>query len=102
MLAVLRMKDSDDWGPEQKGALRSLLAGRQWTQQRLQSAKLVDSSLCQLCLGMPGGDQVGSLIHRCLCPAQAGFLSTHGPLGSSRTWLFMHAGRGNICPVRPF
>ena len=46
VLSALRMKDSSDWGPKHKGALRSLLAGRQWTQQRLHSAKLLHSSEC--------------------------------------------------------
>ena len=71
--AALRVKDSEDWGPEQKGALRSLLAGRQWTQQRLHRAGLVDSCVCRLCLDMHDGNQVGTLLHRCFCPALTEF-----------------------------
>ena len=76
---VLRSEDSSSLGPEQKGALRSLVAGRQWTQQRLHSAGLVESNLCQLCLGMPGGNQVGTLLHRCFCPALGEFIHQHMP-----------------------
>ena len=68
VLAVLRMKDSSDWGPQHKGAIKSLLAGRQWPQQRLHAAKLVDSSHCQLCKDHVDGPCSGTLMHRLECP----------------------------------
>ena len=67
--SALRMPNSETWGPEHKGALKSAMANRQWTQQRLHSAALVESPLCQLCLGMAGGNQIGSAVHRLTCPA---------------------------------
>ena len=42
-----------DWGAEQRGTLVSILAGRQWLQERKFKAKLVDNPYCQLCLNLP-------------------------------------------------
>ena len=49
------MPNTDTWGPEHKGALKSAIMGRQWTQQRLHSAGLAQDSLCRLCVDMPEG-----------------------------------------------
>ncbi len=54
---VLNENDDAGWGAQQKGALKSFLVGRQWTQQRVHSAGL-------LCLDMDGGRQIGTLMHR--------------------------------------
>jgi hypothetical protein len=35
VLSVLCVKESEHWGPAQKGALRSVICGRQWTQERV-------------------------------------------------------------------
>ena len=48
---VLARKDSVTWNHAHKGALKSAMANRQWTQQRLHKAGLSDSNLCQLCVG---------------------------------------------------
>ena len=71
---ALRARDSKELCPEQKGALRSLLAGRQWIQQRLHGAGLVESNVCKLCKDMPEGNQGGILLHRnCFCLALSEF-----------------------------
>ena len=101
-----------DWGPEHKGALKSLVAGRQWTQQRLHSAGLVDSDLCQLCLELPGGRATGTLMHRLCCPALACFREAHMPqwirqhldqnVGSLSSGVFLAVTRGLFhAPVLP-
>ena len=66
---VLARKDSVTWNHAHKGALKSAMANRQWTQQRLHKAGLSDSNLCQLCVGCENGDQVGTHLHRFFCPA---------------------------------
>ena len=55
VLAVLRQPNSEGWGYPQKAALKSAIMGRQWPQQRLTEAKLVDDSRCQLCKDGPQG-----------------------------------------------
>ena len=72
--SALAQKDTDEWGPKHKGALRSLIAGRQWPEQRLHSAGLVESNLCQLCFTEPG-----TLLHRLVCPVLARFRQEHMP-----------------------
>ena len=79
ILKALNCKDTDSWGQTHKGAFRSLVAGRQWTQARLAKAQLVESPLCQLCLHLPGGGVPGTLLHRHVCPALAGFHEVHRP-----------------------
>ena len=66
--SVLNCKDSEQWGPEHKGALKSLIMGRQWTQQRRHKAFKEETDLCQLCLNHPLGYKKGNLIHRHTCP----------------------------------
>jgi len=104
VISALRMRDSTEWGPQHKGALRSLLAGRQWPQQRLHSAMLVESSDCQLCMEHPSGPKVGTLLHRCFCPALnelrekcmpswlKSYLSTHGASLSPQALLAVTRG----------
>ena len=65
--SVLARKDSATWNHAHKGALKSALANRQWTQQRLHKAGLSDSNLCQLCVGCEDGD-LGTHLHRFFCP----------------------------------
>ena len=77
----------DDWTWQHKGALRSAVTGRQWSQQRLHSAGLVDSKVCQLCVATlqcePDTDDLafsGTLLHRtCTCPALKEFRAQHMP-----------------------
>ena len=90
---VLATRDSSDWGPQHKATLTSLVVGRQWPQQRLHSAGLVDSSLCQLCLELPGGGQTGALFHRLCCPALVDFRALHMP-----SWIGEHIDKagGNL------
>ena len=71
--SALNMRNCESWGPEHKGAYKSVAAGRQWTQQRLFSAGLVESKLCQLCLHLPGGGHIGTALHRLTCPALHSF-----------------------------
>ena len=73
------MPNTDTWGPEHKGAFKSAIMGRQWAQQRLHSTGLVQGSLCRLCMGMPDGGQVGTLLHRMRCPALRTFNQQHMP-----------------------
>ena len=79
VLKVLRAKDSPEWGPEHKASLKSVMCNRQWPQQRLCKAGLVQDNRCQLCLGRVDGDQVGTLLHRWVCPALAAFRERHLP-----------------------
>ena len=64
VLKVLRAKDSPEWGPEHKASLKSVICNRQWPQQRLCKAGLVQDNRCQLCFGA-----VGTLEHRFECPS---------------------------------
>ena len=77
--AALKMPNTATWGPEHKGALKSAIMGRQWTQQRLHCAGLAQDSLCRLCMDMPDGGQVGTLLHRMRCPALRTFNQQHMP-----------------------
>ena len=76
---ALRVKDSDSWGPAQKGALKSAVAGRQWCQHRLFKAGLVEHDKCLLCKDMIDGNVSGTLLHRWVCPALANFRFEHLP-----------------------
>ena len=55
ILPIFRLLDPSkqcsnvEWGPAQRAGLRSALAGRQWTQDRLHAAHLAPSPECQLC-----------------------------------------------------
>ena len=78
---LLQAKPSEHWGRREKGALRSALTNRQWTQCRLHSAGLARNKNCQLCvqLGYCAEDDAdpkhrGTLLHRIwLCPAMEPF-----------------------------
>ena len=63
---ALNMPNTDTWGPEHKGALKSAITGRQWTQQRLHSAGLAQDSLCRLCMDMPEGGRLGRSFIACV------------------------------------
>ena len=69
VLSALNLPDTQDWGPKHKSALRSLVMGRQWPQQRLHRAGLCETDSCQLCEGLPGGPHQGTLWHRLECTA---------------------------------
>ena len=74
---LMRAAPDEDWGAREKGALRSVVANRQWPQSRLCQAGLVTCSNCRLCVhfgfcGEHGDDPKfkGTLLHRTwLCPA---------------------------------
>lgn len=55
-MKALSLKDSAEWGPAQKAALRSAVVDRQWPQHTLFKATLVADSRCQLCMDRPDGD----------------------------------------------
>ena len=76
---ALKSKDSESWQAKHKGALKSLMANRQWPQQRLYGAGLAEDNHCRLCRGMTGGDQPGTLMHRHVCPALGRFHELHCP-----------------------
>ena len=79
ILSVLRQANSPGWGYEQKAALRSADAGRQWAQQRLKQAKLVEDGSCQLCLDLGGEPAAGTVLHRVVCPALRSFVEKTMP-----------------------
>ena len=81
-------KTTDQWAAQHQGAFKSLFCGRQWTQQRLFKAGLVEDNMCKLCRHFPGGDQVGTALHRHVCPALARFRELNQP-----QWLFDHLVR---------
>ena len=76
-----------DWTWEHRGALRSAVTGRQWTQSRLFRAGLADAQACQLCVATlrcePCSSDprfTGTLMHRhCTCPSREGFRDRHMP-----------------------
>ena len=49
---LLQSRPSVNWGPQEQGALRSVVANRQWPQARLYSAGKVASRNCRLCVGL--------------------------------------------------
>jgi len=79
ILSVLRQANSPSFGYQQKGALKSAIAGRQWAQQRLKQAKLVDDGSCQLCLDFGREPAAGTLLHRVMCPALKSFVDKAMP-----------------------
>ena len=84
---LLRPKDSEGWGPRERGALRSAFTGRQWPQARLCQAKRVTHPACRLCVatGRCADDDctpqfAGTLLHRVLsCPATQPFRDELAP-----------------------
>ena len=74
MRPIFRLLDSrfrhDQWGPQERAGLRSLVAGRQWPQIRLAAAGYTDSHACYFCQqdaeGVEGVEGVhpGTLAHR--------------------------------------
>ena len=60
---------------ELRGALRSAVTSRQWTQERKHAARLVDDAACRLCMA-----PVGSLQHRSVaCPCHEDLRRLHAP-----------------------
>ncbi len=84
---LLNGRDTVGWGSEEKGALRSVLADRQWPQARLFQARLASSFNCELCVraGLcdplePDPRFTGHLVHRILtCPATQEFRAANAP-----------------------
>ena len=74
---LLRARPDDSWGAREKGALRSVVANRQWPQSRLCQAGIATTSNCRLCVHFgfctPQDDDPkfkGTLLHRTwTCPA---------------------------------
>ena len=79
---------SGEWTWEHKGALRSAVTNRQWTQHRLHQANRVDTVACQLCVATgrcsPSSTDPafrGTLLHRvCTCPSLADFRARYMPV----------------------
>ena len=94
--SVLARKDSATWNHAHKGALKSAMANRQWTQQRLHRAGLSDSNLCQLCAGCEHGDQVGTHLHRFFCP-----VTQHQVRNLAPSWIrdMLDNFSGSLSPV---
>ena len=76
LLRLLDAPPGPEWGPAQQGALRSLIAGRQWPQARRFQAGFTVTRNCQLCVrgGLCEDSStdprfLGTLMHRCwTCP----------------------------------
>ena len=76
---LLNARPSEQWGPKEQGALRSVVANRQWPQVRLHQAGKATSRNCRLCVAMglcaeDGRNPLywGTLLHRMwTCPATA-------------------------------
>ena len=92
LLPILRLLSQgsrdDEWTWQHRGALKSAVSGRQWSQQGLYKAGLVDNKICQLCVATlqcsPDSEDpafFGTLIHRtCTCPALKEFRDKAMPL----------------------
>jgi hypothetical protein len=84
---LLRPVNSEGWGHQQRGGLRSAFLNRQWPQARLRQAGRVDTSACRLCvaLGLCDAEErdaqfVGNAVHRVLlCPATEQFRQQVAP-----------------------
>ncbi len=76
LFQLLRPRDSEEWGPMQRGALRSAVADRQWTQHKLWKCGRASSPVSRLCVMAGLVDEhsddpkfQGTLMHRVLtCP----------------------------------
>ena len=84
---LLRPRNIEEWGHQQRAGLRSAFLNRQWTQARLHQAGRVDTSACRLCvaLGLCDAESqdaqfVGNAVHRVLlCPATEHFRQQKAP-----------------------
>ena len=57
---LLRSKQSDDkWGPKLRGAFRSVIANRQWTQKHCVRAGFATDTRCLFCRADFGGSNQG-------------------------------------------
>ena len=104
---ILRLLDfrraAGEWTHKLQGDLRSVVSNRQWTQQRLHQAGLVDDPVCRLCIatlrcGPASEDPAfkGTLMHRyCTCPAMASFREQHMP-EAEKLALRSKLNRGNL------
>ena len=59
---VVRLQPGRSWSKAEGGAVRSLVVGTQWPQQRLAAAGFAPDSACALC-----GQAAGTLLHRAWC-----------------------------------
>ena len=77
IFGLLQARPSANWGPQEQGALRSVISNRQWPQARLYSAGKVASRNCRLCVELGHCSEAdtdqkhcGTLLHRAwTCPA---------------------------------
>ena len=81
-----------------QGHFRSAFSKRQWTQERLHTAKLVDTDVCQAC-----GQAKGTIEHRLWqCPAVRQACPIHPPLhlhkSTAKSHMFTHCALRN-CPI---
>ena len=84
---LLSAKPSASWGASHQGALRSVLANRQWTQTRLHRAGLASTRNCRLCVeyGLcdpedPHPQWTGHAFHRCFtCKVTQPFREENAP-----------------------
>ena len=96
LFQLLKPKDLEEWGPAQRGALRSAVTDRQWTQHRLWKCGKVSSPNCRLCVlaGFvdDGADDPrfhGTILHRVLtCPVLAPYRDKWAP-----QWILRVAAR---------
>ena len=79
ILIVLKEPCTDTWTYQHKAALKSAIIGRQWPQQRLKQASLVEDGSCQLCIGLGSGPAMGTLLHRLECPALKDYIASITP-----------------------
>ena len=76
---LLKDKKTAGWNDKHKAYLCSVLAGRQWPQQRLFKAGLVDNPFCRLCVGENGTGAIGTLMHRLRCSRRREVRDRHMP-----------------------
>ncbi len=84
---LLKPRDLGEWGPQQRGALRSAFLNRQWPQARLKQAGKVDSPNCRLCVALgycsdsdSSPELTGHMLHRVLlCRPLDEYRKTHAP-----------------------
>ena len=95
LFRLLSSSNQPEWGREQRGALRSAIMNRQWTQARLFRCGWTDTPNCKLCIAMgyctpENRDHgfAGTLLHRVItCPALQQYRDRFAP-----PWIASMAG----------